>query len=279
MPAARPAPNVVRPAPASTEVGDQQKVIVTPGQDSSDSSRWPLYLLALVAVAILILVRYRRRRDEEVVRDSDAFAEALQVWTPVVAKRNSAPRSIKRFGNRLRYFAMLQQAENLSGSEWKGRMQRLRSLFARNGSDVAAKPRPRVDIVAEHRIVALGAIQTVYADDWRKHIENGLAKAATNGDPNDPTGIGPAVKAYVERTKAGWPPSCAELDAFELSLRGIRVEGEASILSAEAGRASETASASGEPSASPEPRDTPDSAPDASEQSESAQSASPQRTS
>ena len=165
------------------------------------------------------------------MRDSSAFAEALKAWTPVVARKTPSPRAIKRFGNRLRYLAMLQQAEGAGPGGYAGPMawvRRLSRLVARTDGQQSAAT---IDVVAEHRIVALGAIQMLHADDWRQRIENGFGQA--NGETDDDGDLlQGAVRAYAAMTGAGWPPSAAELNAFEHSINGIRIEGEVSILAA-----------------------------------------------
>lgn len=209
----------------------RREVKVEPGRDGSEGRLWPLYLLCAALAAIAVVIRYRLRHRNEVVRDSSAFAEALKAWTPVVARKTPSPRAIKRFGNRLRYLAMLQQAEGAGPGGYAGPMawvRRLSRLVARTDGQQSAAT---IDVVAEHRIVALGAIQMLHADDWRQRIENGFGQA--NGETDDDGDLlQGAVRAYAAMTGAGWPPSAAELNAFEHSINGIRIEGEVSILAA-----------------------------------------------
>ncbi|MFN3077653.1 MAG: hypothetical protein ABT940_12380 [Alphaproteobacteria bacterium] len=78
-----------------------------PGQPSGTS--W--YGTAAVAVLLFLwtgLVLWRRAGAlPEIVDDSDDFKKALNIWGRVVAnKPGTTPRTLKRFLNRVRYFAM-----------------------------------------------------------------------------------------------------------------------------------------------------------------------------
>ena len=55
----------------------------------------------------------------EEVRDSKAFEMALQIWLDAVAYDDPTPRTIKRFLNRLRYFAAMQYAKNEKNFDWE----------------------------------------------------------------------------------------------------------------------------------------------------------------
>ncbi|HEY3216274.1 MAG TPA: YCF48-related protein [Candidatus Eisenbacteria bacterium] len=67
-----------------------------------------LFTVALAALVIAGIVRLSMppRRPE---RDSDLFRDALDYWYPLVFVANPTPRSMKRFLNRVRYFAMCQR--------------------------------------------------------------------------------------------------------------------------------------------------------------------------
>jgi photosystem II stability/assembly factor-like uncharacterized protein len=77
-----------------------------PGQ----SGKTPLWAILLVATGILTpgIIRLSRRTGS-VIEDSPAFIEALDKWFPfLVTGRELTPRAIKRFVNRVRYFAMME---------------------------------------------------------------------------------------------------------------------------------------------------------------------------
>ncbi|MGC5698806.1 hypothetical protein J4P02_01225 [Pseudomonas sp. NFXW11] len=177
------------------------------------SQHHPMAIWSLAAALLLFVLfslgvgLYRLRTSMRQVNDSTAFNQALDAWLPVVRKRHATPRAIKRFINRIRYLAMLQQGEKLD-----------RSLF-----DELLRRRPangpgRSRAVQEHRLVALGALHEIYQERWR------------HGVKEHPDDLASVIDDYRQRTRSEWPPADAELDAFESSLRGVRVAGEVQLL-------------------------------------------------
>jgi photosystem II stability/assembly factor-like uncharacterized protein len=78
-----------------------------PGASSRRSFPW----LFVLGAAIAALGGWRlAQRPEIVVRDSAEFTEALGELYPALARKLSTPRRVKRFMNRLRYYAMRQRA-------------------------------------------------------------------------------------------------------------------------------------------------------------------------
>jgi photosystem II stability/assembly factor-like uncharacterized protein len=77
-----------------------------PGQAGSR----PLWAMLLLAAAIITpgLIRLSRRTGA-VIEDSPGFIQALEKWFPFLATGNDdmTPRTVKRFVNRVRYFAMM----------------------------------------------------------------------------------------------------------------------------------------------------------------------------
>lgn len=230
------------PLPSGAEnTRDTPRVKVTPGEGGGRTD-WPLFALLGLHFAGFAVWQYGRKRERNEVRDSDAFIDALEIWTPVVAHKASAPRAIKRFGNRLRYFAMLQQAEVPEPTPEERAEAWLRQWLPGGEGEGDPSALPQVDTVAEHRIVALGALQSVYGDAWRERIEKsdqqfseGFAKASDG--PVDESWLAQealtdkALENYATATGTSWPPSPEELDAFERSVKGIRLGGDARILS------------------------------------------------
>ena len=218
-------PAAPAPPPTATSATASKPVEVIPGQ--SGGRDWPLIVLLGGLLAGIAALQYRRRKTDEAVADTDAFSEALRVWTPIVARRSPSPRAIKRFGNRLRYLAMLQQAEDAEPDGGGLLPDWLARRFAAN--DAGDPPQPssaKVDVVAEHRIVALGAIHAVFGDrDWRNWLT--LPRPPGGASPYDDVD-----KAIIAYTACGWrwPPTSQELDAFERSLKGIRLGGEVDVL-------------------------------------------------
>jgi len=84
----------------------------------------------------------------------------LRIWLPVVSQKRNTPRAIKRFGNRIRYLAMLQQGEALDGSLGDDLLQHIGTRFGL-ADRKAHETTVSVHAVAEHRLVALGALREV----------------------------------------------------------------------------------------------------------------------
>jgi photosystem II stability/assembly factor-like uncharacterized protein len=90
------------PTPAS---GERAKIALGGGDPVS---RYLVPFIALFALGwfgVTILTR----RPGLVVKDSPNFVEALKIWHALVFSRQSTPRSIKRFMNRVRFLAMRQR--------------------------------------------------------------------------------------------------------------------------------------------------------------------------
>lgn len=145
------------------------------------------------------------------VEDSKQFQKALECWISVVKIKRGTPRAIKRFGNRIRYLAMLQEAETTDASFLKWILQLRRK---------AAPSTIRGSGIAEHRLVALGALYEVYGKQWKEEAVNPASNAVLA-----------AIKKYEEECNTTWPPSNKELDAFTKALNGIRLAGDVDILS------------------------------------------------
>ncbi len=196
------------------------------GRDSTPSM-WPLaaVFLAFVLVTGGVLV-YRVRNSQRHVQDTQDFTDALRIWLPVVARRRSTPRLIKRFGNRLRYLAMLQQAElpepplrDLLLQRWR---QRTRQGRARLAQERRAR-RAAHPALAEHRLVALGSLHQVFGSDWRARLTPRTDEPAA-ADGGLQQALEKAVAGYVQATQpAVWPPGADELALFDEALRGVRL--------------------------------------------------------
>ena len=76
-------------------------------EPAASPPRWWVFASAFFALAVLMLWTIRQR--SVVVRDSHAFLDALRAWNDVIAERNTTPRAVKRYLNRVRFHAMLQR--------------------------------------------------------------------------------------------------------------------------------------------------------------------------
>ena len=78
------------------------------------------FLFATVIAITLLLMR----RQEDRIQDSPAFTRALKIWHPLIRAKTNSPRQMKRFMNRVRYFAMASSVSTpvseSSGAETSG---------------------------------------------------------------------------------------------------------------------------------------------------------------
>jgi hypothetical protein len=108
-------------------------------------------LVGLVVLGGLVLLIHALRREDPVVRDSKNFNDALDIWVPVVLARTRSPRAVKRFVNRVRYYAM-REAQPEPTPTWT---ERLAGLFRRGRQSPLTAAAPRLP---ETMLVALAAI-------------------------------------------------------------------------------------------------------------------------
>ncbi len=79
-------------------------IIVTPGQ--TPVSHWWLPVLLLLALGGAVW-KVLSLRGLYLVDDSQTFRTALETWWPLIEQKHKTPRSLKRFVNRMRFYAML----------------------------------------------------------------------------------------------------------------------------------------------------------------------------
>jgi hypothetical protein len=129
---------------------------------------------------------------------------------PIVQRRHSTPRALKRFANRVRYLAMLQHDEKYDETGF----DRLRSSIVRSTSQLwkrspASAPAPDIttptESIDESTLVGLASLREAFGDDWRAH---------TYSVP----GGGEAPSA----ARTNWPPDDRAMRIFERLLKGIR---------------------------------------------------------
>ncbi|MFQ5650936.1 MAG: YCF48-related protein [bacterium] len=181
----------------------------------------PLAALLLAGVWRLTL------RPETVVKDSEAFRTALQVWHRVIISRQNTPRAIKRFMNRLRFLAMgLPQAQ----PEPESGPGLLAALFKK-------KTAPPADQLQENgpmdepTLVALSALHhfnSAWLEDeelWQK-IKTGEVETTENGySADEAENISRILKKAIEKHQRSstWPPSEDAVAKLLNLSHGIRV--------------------------------------------------------
>jgi KAP-like P-loop domain-containing protein len=82
--------------------GDKRTALDVSGL--SVRTRWHIGLLMFVLVIAIIASASIKRGQE--LEDSPEFKTALENWHPLITKQNDTPRALKRFLNRVRYYAM-----------------------------------------------------------------------------------------------------------------------------------------------------------------------------
>jgi len=176
----------------------------------ADPPQWPAQVPAL-ALLVLVVVGLRAATEVYVIDDAPSFQTALGLWAPVVAAKASlaAPREVKRFQNKARYYAMRLRPERQS--RW------LRQVLLGNEGD-GKRGQTRVD---EALIVALTALLHV-ADRAAKPQE--LASLVL-GAPSDSIpgsdqlgaslreAVVSAAQAHV-RAFGAWPANLEEIEPF-----------------------------------------------------------------
>ncbi|HEY5837508.1 MAG TPA: P-loop NTPase fold protein [Pyrinomonadaceae bacterium] len=162
-----------RPSPSPTaEILNERAEIIAGGRGLFSRSLLPgIALLVMLWAGVTVLTR----RPDLVVKDSPNFVDALKIWHPLIFSRQSTPRSIKRFMNRIRYLAMRQRKATASEQSW------LRRLFASFNQPGETQPgtgpvtESPVDPIPDEALVALAAIEhfskSVFGDsapgvDW-----------------------------------------------------------------------------------------------------------------
>lgn len=162
-----------RPSPSPTaEILNERAEIIAGGRGLFSRNFLPaIALLAMMWVGVTVLTR----RPDLVVKDSPNFMDALKIWHPLIFSRQSTPRSIKRFMNRIRYLAMRQRAVTEGERSWWRRLmssglpKELPPEAAASAAENAVEPIP------DEALVALAAIEhfskSVFGDsapsaDW-----------------------------------------------------------------------------------------------------------------
>lgn len=154
------------PAPAEqTSLAPRDWSLET--EEASDLSPWTALLWAGLVLSLWLARGHALFPRDVVVRDSQPFIDSLDIWRPVIMLNHRTPRSIKRFLNRVRFYAMCQRAVAASAAHGEG------SGASPAGGWIPAfvgwlraLPAPRPELPAgvegkEHLLVALAALHDV----------------------------------------------------------------------------------------------------------------------
>jgi hypothetical protein len=80
----------------------------------SERPLWPYVGFGLAGLVSLFALRSDRLPRTRPVEDSNNFTKALRAWLPLIEARDPSPRTVKRFSNRVRLFAL----QTRQVSEW-----------------------------------------------------------------------------------------------------------------------------------------------------------------
>ncbi len=156
-----------------------------------------------------------------VVKDSPEFIDALKIWHPLLIAKRNTPRSVKRFVNRVRYFAMRQSAETEPESVWKKL-----AVWAGLKQKGATK---QAETVPESLLVALSAVHhfdsNLLAREHFKQTPEGdilLLKMTQTLSSEVALVFQTAMHDHKERFN-NWPPSEQDYEKLQKLAAGIRI--------------------------------------------------------
>lgn len=210
-----------------------------------DSSRGPGELIqpvkeptsfTFVYIALAIMLGFGIWRlsipTDLVVKDSPEFIDALKIWHPLLIAKRNTPRSVKRFVNRVRYFAMRQSAEREEKSVWQ--------KFAVWAGFKQKEEAKHEEAVSESILVALSAIHHAESElidpttlaNLMTYLEGKRVLGTMELPPNTgiPEGlkgvlinsIAESIQKHIERF-GNWPPNEEDRRRLEKLSAGIRL--------------------------------------------------------
>ena len=156
----------------------------------------------VLAGVLLVLFAWRAFGKDQTIVDNDRFKEALEIWAPAVLQARRSPRALKRFINRVRFYAM---------------------AYGANAPTSDDPTRPAID---EAELVALTAL-----DRCRMRIDPGLEAVRTTlqtksqTDAPDDQAVRAAVQQAMTQHEQSWKlaPSSATIERFREISAGVIV--------------------------------------------------------
>ncbi|WP_309892155.1 P-loop NTPase fold protein [Archangium sp.] len=153
------------PAPTEQQASSAPREWSIEDGEAPASRPWSALLWAGVVLALWLARGHALFPRNVVVRDSQPFIDALHIWRPVIMLHHRTPRSIKRFLNRVRFYAMCQRALAAPGGHRKGAHPAAGVIPAFVGW-LRAMPVPQSQLPAcveekEYLLVALAALHDV----------------------------------------------------------------------------------------------------------------------
>jgi hypothetical protein len=185
-------------------------------------SHFIIPLIIFTALGIFIVLR----RPDIIVKDSPEFVTALRVWHPLVITVNHTPRSVKRFMNRVRYFAMRQKKQ----SEEETLLKQLifRFIFKRHDKLTNRDGLPVIEELPESILVALSAIHHLnpeWIDNesiFTKKTENITSDHLSDVSDDIAHTLKETISEHI-KTLHHWPPTQKQRLLFKKMSAHIRV--------------------------------------------------------
>jgi len=212
------------PVPTPDDRKNQKAEIAQPPFIPNHPSYWLLAVLALLLIGAAVW--YFSQPRDLVVKDSPDFEQALRIWHQVIYAKQSSPRSIKRFMNRVRYLAMRQRQYQDSLPRWKEWLGKVGLKFGQHLNTNTTESSTQT--IPDSVLVALASIHHVNAE-WLKNsdlLNKGLVHSLvplTNESEKDAWRLIDAAKlAHEERFKNLQQAKDAR-EAFRKMVAGIRV--------------------------------------------------------
>ena len=228
------------PAPAQDDVERDQTT--KPALDTTpDVVFWPVSagLLLILILGLLLEFRWLHKRGRlklwgdivtsfrrllsrpDDVQDSPAFEKALEIWSKVVVYDNPTPRTLKRFLNRLRYFAAMLRVENGEDFDWRreANLVALATLHHLNFDFPRTATLGQPDLF-QHEGANLGVTQNLGGEEdeaVRARIELIHEACQKHACP------GSWVVAPGGGGESPWPPDESEFEQFRKLSGGIHV--------------------------------------------------------
>jgi hypothetical protein len=191
----------------------------SPGTVTSGVQDTPATVLVYGPLLLFLLLGVWRfsLRPAVVVKDSPEFVAALRLWHPMVVAKQNTPRALKRFLNRVRFYAMCQRPSQRPVPRWQ-------RLFAWLRRRVGGRPQSPLSTAAEPPIpeallVALSTIQHCYPE-WLQdeRLFTDFAGYLKTHEAVLPEEVKNALDAFLKG-----PPVIAYRRAFVQLSAGIRI--------------------------------------------------------
>ncbi len=215
-PTPKPEPRVDQPA--GTVVQSGQRGEFKPAASPPPRPRtWPAYgLLALFgALAIWLL----SQPADRVLRDSPEFARALKIWLPLVFHVYQTPRALKRFLNRLRYYAMCQRPATQGESRWRQLVRRLQGWWT--SEEKRTPPPPVIEgAIFEPHLVALAAVHALEELSKQPLLATDGKLGALRSHEAE---LFRTAKAAHEKAFGDWQPVVQSREAYLKITEGVTV--------------------------------------------------------